>query len=126
VKNNSYISLETVLYDVGAIFQAYFRTTTCIASRAGNFTFQNHEYKYTTLKDEILSNPLCIKDYDHYRIAMPERALCDYLYLYPRASLDNPEAFDNLNAKARLKKLFPLYPKTTQKAVRKLLHLSEI
>lgn len=33
LKKNSYISLETVLYDVGAIFQAYFNTTTCIASQ---------------------------------------------------------------------------------------------
>jgi hypothetical protein len=126
MKKESYISLETVLYDVGAIFQAYFHTTTCIASKQGSFSFKNHEYKYSKLKDEIFQNSLCIKAYDNYRLAMPERALCDYLYLYPRASLDNPEAFYTLNAKARFKKLFPLYPKTTQNTIRNLLHLEEI
>jgi hypothetical protein len=126
LKKGSYISLETVLYDTGAIFQAYFNTTTCIASRQGNYTIQDKQYRYSRLKNEIFQNPLCIKEYDNYRLAMPERALCDYLYLYPRASLDNPEAFQTLNAKARFKKLFPLYPKTTQNAVRQLLHLEDI
>jgi hypothetical protein len=125
LKKDSYISLETVLYDVGAIFQAYFHTTTCIASRQGSYTIQDHTYRYSKIKEEIFHNSLCIKEYDHYRMAMPERALLDYIYLYPRAKVDNPEAFHTLNAKARFKKLFPLYPKTTQDIIRKLLPFQE-
>lgn len=123
LKKNSYISLETVLYDVGAIFQAYFNTTTCVASQGGSFTIQNKQFTYAKLKKELLDNKLGIKEYDNYRMAMPERALCDYIYLYPDARLDNPQAFSKPDQFTRLKKFLPLYPKKTQIYICKLLGL---
>ena len=54
-------------------------------------------------------------------MATPERALCDMLYLRPDAQLDNPQYFDTPQSKARFKELLPLYPKTVQNNVKKLL-----
>ena len=36
IKKDSYISLESVLFEAGAIFQAYFNTKTCIASSSAD------------------------------------------------------------------------------------------
>lgn len=121
LKKNSYISLETVLYDAGAIFQAYFNTVTCVADNGETIVAENKQYKYTKIKDELLKNKLGIKEYDRYRMAMPERALCDYIYLYPKAHLDNPDAFLKPDQIVRLEKFLPFYPRQTQINVRKLL-----
>ena len=124
LKKNSYISLESVLYDAGAIFQAYFNTTTCVATQTATFIVNNKQFSYKKIKDNLFKNKLGIKDYDDYRIAMPERALCDYIYLYPKASLDNPQAFSKPDQITRLKALLPFYPKKTTAHISKLLGLS--
>lgn len=123
LKQESYISLESVLYDVGAIFQAYFNTTTCVANQGGSFTIEGKKYTYAKIKNDILHNTLGIKEYDNYRMAMPERALCDYIYLYPSARLDNPQIFSSPAQIVRIEKFLPLYPQQTQLHVRKLLGL---
>lgn len=123
LKNNAYISLETVLYDFGAIFQAYFHTITCITNKTINYKFDGKEYRYSKIKNDILNNPICIKKYEKYSMAMPERALCDYLYLYPKAFLDNPEIFHNQNSLIRLKQILSSYPKKTKIHVAKALGL---
>lgn len=125
LKKDSYVSLETVLYDVGAIFQAYFSTVTCIASQTITYHFDNKQYKYSKIKNDLLKNTLGIKEYEHYRMAMPERALCDYVYLYPNAMLDNPEIFHKRDALVRLKKFLPLYPKQTRTHILRILKLTE-
>jgi hypothetical protein len=123
LKKNSYISLETVLYDFGAIFQAYFHTITCVTAQSISYKFNGNEYKYSKIKDDILNNSLGIKNYDNYRIAMPERALCDYVYLNSNAYLDNPEIFHKDDSIVRLKKFLPLYPKKTREHISRLLNL---
>lgn len=84
------------------------------------------QYTYTKIKTELFENGVGIKEYPTYRMAMPERALCDYLYLYPRATLDNPEIFNTPTSIARFKKFLPFYPRTTQNTLRKLLKLQDI
>ncbi len=125
LKKNSYISLETVLYDFGAIFQAYFHSVTCVANQSINYNFNDRKYTYSKIKEDILHNDLGIKTYDNYRIAMPERALCDYIYLHPTAPLDNPEIFHKADSIVRLRKFLSLYPKKTKEHIRKVLKLTE-
>ena len=125
LKKDSYISLETVLYDFGAIFQAYFHLVTCVSSQSISYNFNDRQYSYSKIKDDILNNDLGIKNYDNYRIAMPERALCDYIYLHPTAPLDNPEIFHKEDSLIRLRKFLPLYPKQTKEHIRRVLKLSE-
>jgi len=117
----SYISLETVLYDAGVIFQWYGSSTRVVWSNTREKIFQDHHYIARKIKDSLLHNPLGVRDYHNYRTATPERALCDYLYLRPLAPLDHPQYFHNLQSKARLTELLPLYPQTVQDHVTKLL-----
>ena len=125
IKKDSYISLESVLYDAGAIFQAYFSTKTCIARTSADLTINGENYRYTKIKDSLLYDDIYVKQYDNYRIATPERALCDYVYLFPNSGLDAPEVFHSPNSDAKLEKLFPLYPKATQERIKKLLDMSD-
>ena len=85
LKKNSYISLESVLYDAGAIFQSYLNTETCVAQSTLDLVINGINYRYNKIKDDLLLNDTFVKQYDDYRIATPERALCDYVYLFPRA-----------------------------------------
>ena len=125
IKKGSYLSLETVLYDSGAIFQSYFNTKTCISCASADITINGENYRYTKIKDSLLYNDIYIKQYDNYRVATPERALCDYIYLFPNSGLDAPEVFHSPNSDAKLKKLFPLYPMATQERIKKLLDMSD-
>ena len=125
IKKDSYISLESVLFEAGAIFQAYFNTKTCIASSSADLRIDGKNYEYKKIKDSLLYNDTYIIDYDNYRKARPERALCDLVYLYPRASLDAPEVFSSSSSTVKLEILLPLYPKATQERVKKILDMSD-
>ena len=117
----SYISLETVLYEAGVIFQRYGSSTRVVWSNTREKTFQDHNYIARKLKDSLLQNTTGVRKHRNYMMATPERALCDYIYLRPQAQLDNPQYFHNPQSKARLKELLPLYPTTVQDYVTKLL-----
>lgn len=116
-----YISLEKVLFEAGVSFQRYGSTVHCIWHKSADIIFNNENYIARSIKPEIYHNPLCIQDFDGYRKAMPERALCDLVYLWPRAHFDNPQYFQNDTSKRRLEKLLPLYPTTTQQYVMRLM-----
>ncbi|MBQ7075155.1 hypothetical protein IJM86_09290 [bacterium] len=124
LKKNSYISLESVLYDAGAIFQAYFNTKTCIAESSADLTIGGINYRYTKVKESLLYNDTYVRQYENYRIATPERALCDYVYLFPNAGIDAPEVFHSPNSDAKFKVLFPFYPKATQEKIKKLIDMT--
>ena len=116
-----YISLETVLYDAGVIFQRYGNSTRVVWNNTRKKTFQDHQYYAFKVKNEILNNPSNIRISNNVRKATPERALCDLLYLQKKPQIDNPEFFDNPQSLARFKELLPLYPKTTQNVISKLI-----
>lgn len=118
---DSYISLETVLYEAGVIFQRYGGSTRVIRSNTRDKVFQDHHYIARKLKPSLLSNTTGVRAHHNYRMATPERALCDYVYLRPQAQLDNPQYFHNPQSRARLQELLPLYPKTVQHYVQQLL-----
>ena len=119
--SNSYISLETVLYEAGAIFQRYGNSTRLVRNNTRSFTFGDHKYITRKIKDDLLYNDIGVRTHNNKRIATPERALCDMVYLRPDPQLDNPEYFHSRQSKNRLKHLLPLYPRTVQDYVEKLL-----
>lgn len=119
-----YISLERVLFDAGVSFQRYGNTIHCIRYKSADIFFNNENYVAHSIKPSLYNNPLYIQQYDGYRKAMPERALCDLVYLRPDARFDNPQYFQTKQSQIRLQKLLPLYPKSTRLAIQKLLDAS--
>lgn len=117
-----YISLEPVLFETGVIFQYYGNTVQCIWHKNADIFFNNQNYTARILKEELLNNPTCIQEFDGYRKAMPERAFCDLVYLRPQASFDNAQFFQREISKVRFEKLFPFYPKITQKRILSLIN----
>ena len=109
MRKNSYISMETVLYKEALIFQYYENTITCISDDTRTYTVDDTEFRYSKIKNLILNNSLGIKSYKNYRIATPERALCDMFYLNPLTSIENPDALN----KVRLSQIMKFYPKQT-------------
>ena len=84
----SYISLETALLKHGIIFQF----TSAITSLAGynrSIIINKHKFNYHKMKEEILLNPQGILHEKNYTIASPERAVCDYIYIYGSSYFDN-------------------------------------
>lgn len=77
----SYISLETVLYKEGVIFQHY-DSIFVVSYLSREITCDNQKYIYKKIKNEILLNPKGIRKEKNYFIATKERALLDALYLY--------------------------------------------
>ena len=116
-----YISLEKVLFEAGVSFQRYGGTVHSVRHKSADIYFNNENYVARSIKPEIYHNPLCIQTFNGYRKAMPERALCDLVYLWPRAHFDNPQYFQSQQSEIRLAQLLPLYPKTTQDHVRRLI-----
>lgn len=117
-----YISLEPVLFQAGVMFQYYGNTVQCIWHKNADIFFNGQNYTARVLKKELYNNPTSIQEFDGYRKAMPERALCDLVYLRPNAQFDNPQYFKSEASKVRFEKLLPLYPKTTQKKVLDLIN----
>lgn len=113
----SYISCETVLFREGVFFQFYGNTVSCIASQPSHHAIGTESIVYYRIKPSIFTSTQGIREHHGYRIATPERALCDYIYLNPRGVIDAPESINRI----RIKQLLPLYPKKTALYITKLL-----
>lgn len=100
----SYISLRTVLAQVGALFQ-YDATIYSVAQRNRTTTINNREYCYCKLRESLFHLQEGITYTDGITKATPERALVDLLYLEPTASLDSLAMLDR-NACIRIATLF--------------------
>ncbi len=85
----SYISLYTVLFEKGVVFQPY-ESIYVISKRSETKLINGKNIIYKKIKDEILLNPLGIESVDGVYKASVERAICDKIYL------GGPEYFDNL------------------------------
>ena len=84
----SYVGFETVLRDVGMIFQHY--DTIFVASYiTREIVADNQNFAYKRLKSHILINPAGIEEKDNYSIASPERAFLDTLYRTKNHYFDN-------------------------------------
>lgn len=84
----SYISFETVLREVGIIFQHY---DTIFAAGPWSKTLALDKTKiiFRKLKNSVLFNPAGITSDNNYSIASPERAFLDMIYLFPKYYFDN-------------------------------------
>lgn len=119
--SGGYISLEPVLFQAGVSYQYYGNTVQCVWHKNADISFNGQNYVARVIKPSIYHNSMCIQTFDRYRKAMPERALCDLIYLRPKAHFDNPQYFQSPQSDIRLKSLLPLYPKTTQDYVHRLI-----
>jgi predicted transcriptional regulator of viral defense system len=88
-RSPSYISLYSVLKKEGIVFQPY-STIYIVSNRSKEIELDGQKYIYRKIKDNVLLNPLGIKNEDGVHVANIERAICDKLYL------DGDEYFDNL------------------------------
>jgi hypothetical protein len=122
IKPQSYISCETVLFKEGIFFQYYGNTISCASNDSRTYKINDKTYAFYKIKSDILNNPIGIRDHEHYRIATPERALCDYIYLHPTARIDNPSGINM----TRLKQILPIYPQSTNRYIKKLLGKKEL
>lgn len=84
----SYISFETVLREVGIIFQHY--ATIFVASKwPKTMTIDKYTFTFRKLKDVVLFNSAGIVSKGNYSVATPERAFLDMIYLFPSYYFDN-------------------------------------
>ena len=116
LKNNSYISFETVLKREWIIFQDYWNTT-FIAS--DNTIVKNvwwNYFKYLKLKSDILTNPIWLINKWNYIIASKERAICDRIYLSKNYYFDNLEWIN----KEKLLEISQIYNKRVILEVKKI------
>lgn len=91
----AYVSTEYVLSKSGIINQ-YTPTITLVSSKPNKFSLANRNFIVRSMKPEFLYNDAGIQtEAKGYKIATPERAVCDMLYYNKNAYFDNPTRFDN-------------------------------
>jgi len=88
LKSPSYLSLETVLYKGGIIFQ-YSTDITSISNVTKTIRCEGINYVYHKFKDEILFNKSGLEMFDNYYLATVERAFLDMIYLNKNYYFDN-------------------------------------
>lgn len=84
----SYISLETVLFREGVIFQKY-EMIFSISYLSRNIFCDSRNFSFKKIKDEVLVNNDGIIYENNYHIASLERALMDTLYFNINYHFDN-------------------------------------
>ena len=93
-KRPSYISLESVLFKEGVIFQDYSRTVTCVSNNSLRKSIAGVDLVYSKIREEILTNPLGIVNEKGVVRATRERAIGDMIYLSPNFYFDNQDWWD--------------------------------
>jgi len=90
-KTPSYVSLESVLYKHGVIFQNYENVITSVSTNSLRKVVAGVELVYSKVKGEILSNPLGVVNVGGVMMASVERAACDMIYLSANFYFDNKD-----------------------------------
>ena len=89
----AYISLETVLFKGGAIFQTY-KTIFLISYLTRSVTVDDIELQFRKIKNPVLTNLSGIESQTGYFIATLERAFLDAVYVYRDYHFDNLEVIN--------------------------------
>lgn len=89
----SYISFETVLKDVGMIFQ-YYGQIFCSSYVKRELDCDGQNYYFCRVKNDILTNPTGVEYKDGYTIASKERAFLDTIYRSKKYYFDNLSPLD--------------------------------
>lgn len=102
----SYVSFYTALRIHSVVFQWY--ETIFSASCIGRILeIKGRRYEYKKLKTSVFFNPVGVDQKDGYNLASRERAICDTLYLNPKAYFDNLNGVDI----DKLKEISKIYKK---------------
>lgn len=83
----AYISFHTALGIYGINFQHY-QSVHAMALASKKIKIDNQVFVYHQLQDDIFFNEVGIIKESSYRLASPERAICDSLYLIPSMTFD--------------------------------------
>jgi predicted transcriptional regulator of viral defense system len=89
----AYISLETVLFKGGAIFQTY-QTIFLVSYLTRSVTVDGIKLQYRNIKKSVLTNTSGIEAQTGYFIASLERAFLDAVYIYRDYHFDNLEVIN--------------------------------
>jgi predicted transcriptional regulator of viral defense system len=100
----AYISLETVLYKAGVVFQTY-RTIFLASYLTRSVTIDQTELQFRKIKDSVLTNLTGIESQVGYFMATPERAFLDAIYIYRNYHFDNLDVL-NWDKVKRLKTIY--------------------
>ena len=100
----SYISLSTALTQQGLVFQ-FQQSIQSVAMTSINITVLGQKFEYHKIKEDIFFNATGLVKQDRWTLAGPERAICDTLYFFPKATFDNLLAL-NLNALRDVAKIY--------------------
>lgn len=117
LKKQSYGSFETVLKKQQIIFQDYGNRLFFASDNTLTKTVWNTTFEYIKLKDDILFNPIWIKNTWNYMIASAERAICDRLYISADYYFDS---LADINTE-KLLEISQIYNKRVILAIKKLI-----
>jgi predicted transcriptional regulator of viral defense system len=84
----AYISLETVLFRSGVIFQTY-QTIFLVSYLTRSLTIDQTKIQFRKIKDQVLTNMTGIEPHEGYFMASLERAFLDAVYIYRDYHFDN-------------------------------------
>lgn len=87
-RSPSYVSLYSVLFESGIIFQPY-SSIYLLSKRSETKTINGTDFIYKKIKNEFLLNPLGIVSVNNISKATPERAICDSIYILGGQYFDN-------------------------------------
>jgi predicted transcriptional regulator of viral defense system len=133
----SYISLHSALSYYGMIPEAIIQITSVTALKTAVFKNDFGEFSYKTLKDHLIFAYHLIPQADNFTIKMaqPEKALLDLLYLYPSYStekemqylrLDEDFLQDDIDLEKMMEYLDRFKNKTLDKRVKLLIKSYEL
>lgn len=88
-----YVSTETVLVNVGVMFQQL-SAITFVSDRTQQADLGGHTFRFRQMAPKFLHQPMGISLQDGVLWASPERAYADLLYFVPKYYLDNPGVLD--------------------------------
>jgi len=79
----SYVSLETALSIYGFIPEGVFQITSCTTLKTNEFDTPVGNFAYRNLKPSLFFG-YCLKSWNehYYSLALPEKAIIDYVYLH--------------------------------------------
>jgi len=92
-RSPSYVSLYTVLFESGIVFQPY-TSIYLLSKRSETKIINETNFIYKNVKNDILLNSLGIVSGNNISKATPERAICDTIYLFGGQYFDNIRNID--------------------------------
>ena len=90
----SYISLETALNYYGIIPESTYLVTSISTRKTYNFQTNLVSFSYNTIKPQAFFGYFINKNNNNFKMAYPEKAILDYLYLHP--NIKEISDFDSL------------------------------